>query len=96
MAGIRFSQLSSKLKLTAGVGLAASSGAFSDYVCQSKSASETLKGVPGNIAGAVTGDRLGKMGMGDFRQTIGLEIKKEFTNRSINQAEKLGTPSKKR
>lgn len=96
MAGIRFSQLSSKLKLTAGVGLAASSGAFSDYVCQGKSASETLKGVPGNIAGAVAGDRLGKIGMGDFRQTIGSEMTKELTNRGVDKAGKLRAPSKKR
>ncbi|OFN89704.1 hypothetical protein [Neisseria sp. HMSC064E01] len=95
MTGLRFAQSSAKLK-AAGAGLAASSGAVSDYVCQGKSASETLKGVPGNIAGAVVGDRLGKRGMGDLRQTIGSEITKEVTNRGINQAGKLGTPNKKR
>ena len=39
---------------------------MSDYMCQGKSITETLKGVPGNALGTAVGFEVGKTGVGDI------------------------------
>ena len=72
------------VKLLPQVGTAAGTGAFSDAICQNKSVTEVLKGIPGNAVGAGAAYKAGKTGVGDFGQTGVSELGREITNRSVN------------
>lgn len=72
-------------------GLSVGSGAISDYMCQGKSITETLKGVPGNTLGTAAGFGVGKTGAGDISQAL----INEATKQSINIGMDMVVPSKK-
>ena len=78
-------------KLGSQAGLSVGSGAMSDYMCQGKSITETLKGVPGNALGTAAGFGVGKTGVGDTSQTLTNEITKQSINTGMDQV----VPSKK-
>lgn len=78
-------------KLGSQAGLSVGSGAMSDYMCQGKSITETLKGVPGNALGTAAGFGVGKTGAGDISQAL----INEATKQSINTGMDMVVPSKK-
>ena len=78
-------------KLGSQAGLSVGSGAISDYMCQGKSITETLKGVPGNALGTAAGFGVGKTGAGDISQAL----INEATKQSINTGMDMVVPSKK-
>ena len=78
-------------KLGSQAGLSVGSGAMSDYMCQGKSITETLKGVPGNALGTAAGFGVGKTGVGDISQTLTNEITKQSINTGMDKV----VPSKK-
>ena len=78
-------------KLGSQAGLSVGSGAISDYMCQGKSITETLKGVPGNALGTAAGFGVGKTGAGIISQTLTNEITKQSINTGMDKV----VPSKK-